>query len=180
MQVHPLPYFDQVSTHPTPPNPPPLRPMFASSLTEGEARRHSTVDLPVLTSLDQFIFILITLFIFFTKQTTLMRRSTVLSLPLQLVFPDMGIRKVITLEWVYRMYPYLGTEGRYTKCLYTECRYTKCHSAVRSSSPSFSFGIQQSKAIYWASCKGAGIFVRKFSVLLTPQNDFKAFQCFIA
>jgi len=105
---------------------------------------------------------------------------TVQSLPRQLVFPDMGIRKVTTLEWVYRMYSYLGTEERYTKCLYTECRYTKRHSAVRSSSPPLSFGIQQPKAIYWASCKGAGIFVRKSSVLLTPQNNLKVFQCFIA
>jgi len=50
--------------------------------------RLSTVNLLVLTSLDQLIFKLKILFTFFTKQATLMRRSTVLSLPLQLVFPD--------------------------------------------------------------------------------------------
>jgi hypothetical protein len=59
----------------------------------GEAReallegRLNTVDLLVLTSLDQLIFILKILFTCFTQQATLMRRSTVLSLPLQLVFP---------------------------------------------------------------------------------------------
>ncbi len=46
-------------------------------------RRISTVDLLVLTSLDQLLFILKILFTFFTKQPTLMGRSTVLSLPLQ-------------------------------------------------------------------------------------------------
>jgi hypothetical protein len=44
------------------------------------------VDLLVLTSLDQLIFILKILFTFDTKQAILIRRSTVLSLPLQLVF----------------------------------------------------------------------------------------------
>jgi hypothetical protein len=49
--------------------------------------RLSTVDLLVLTSLDLLVFILKILFSFFTKQATLMTRSTVLSLPPQLVFP---------------------------------------------------------------------------------------------
>jgi hypothetical protein len=49
--------------------------------------RISTVDLLVLTGLDQLIFKLNKIFTFVTKQATLMRRSTVLSLPLQLVFP---------------------------------------------------------------------------------------------
>ncbi len=39
------------------------------------------------TILDQLLFTLKLLFIFATKQATLMRRSTVLSLPLRLVFP---------------------------------------------------------------------------------------------
>ncbi len=52
--------------------------------------RLSTVDLLVLTSLDQVIFIMKILFNFVTKQTTLMRRSTVLSVPTQLVFPGEG------------------------------------------------------------------------------------------
>jgi hypothetical protein len=47
--------------------------------------RLNTVDLLVLTSLDQLGFILKILFSFFTKQATW--RSTVLSLPPQLVFP---------------------------------------------------------------------------------------------
>jgi len=49
-----------------------------------------TVDLHILASLDQLIFVLKVLFTFFTKQATLMRRSTVLSLPPQLVFPDIS------------------------------------------------------------------------------------------
>jgi hypothetical protein len=53
----------------------------------------STVDLLVLTSLDQLLFLLKILFTLFTKQATLMRRSTVPSLPFQLGFP--GLSKVI-------------------------------------------------------------------------------------
>jgi len=43
-------------------------------------------DLLVLTSLDQLVFILIISFSFFYKKVTLMRSSTVLSLPPQLAF----------------------------------------------------------------------------------------------
>ncbi len=50
-------------------------------ITEG------TVDLVVLTSLDQLIFKVKIFLTFVTKQATLMRRSTVLSLSLQLLFP---------------------------------------------------------------------------------------------
>jgi hypothetical protein len=46
-----------------------------------------TVDVLVLSSTDQLIVILKVLFTFFTKQATFMRRSTVLRLTLQLVFP---------------------------------------------------------------------------------------------
>jgi hypothetical protein len=49
--------------------------------------RISTVDLLVLTSLDQLIFILKILFSFLQNKLILTRRSTVLSLPPQLVFP---------------------------------------------------------------------------------------------
>jgi hypothetical protein len=49
--------------------------------------RLSTVDLLVLTSLYWLIFFLKILFIGVSKQATLIRRSTVLSLPLQLGFP---------------------------------------------------------------------------------------------
>jgi hypothetical protein len=48
--------------------------------------RFSTVDLLELTSFDQFILILKILFNFFTKRVTLMRGSTILSLPLLSVF----------------------------------------------------------------------------------------------
>jgi hypothetical protein len=49
--------------------------------------RISTVDLFVLNSLDQLLFTLKLYLSIFTKQPIIMRRSTVLSLPLQLVFP---------------------------------------------------------------------------------------------
>jgi hypothetical protein len=49
--------------------------------------RASTVDLLEKTSSDQLLLILQTFICFLTKQATLMRRSTILSLPLQLVFP---------------------------------------------------------------------------------------------
>jgi hypothetical protein len=53
--------------------------------------RLCTIDHLVLTSLDQLILILKILFSFFTKQATLMRRSTSLSLPPQLVFPGITV-----------------------------------------------------------------------------------------
>jgi hypothetical protein len=51
--------------------------------------RISTIDLLVPTSLDQLLLKMKILFMCFTKQTILMRRSIVLSLPLQLVFPGL-------------------------------------------------------------------------------------------
>jgi hypothetical protein len=66
--------------------------MRQGTLTDG--RRLNTVDLLVLTSLDQVLLKLANIIFYFTKQATLMRRSTVLSLPLQLVFPGyMRLRK---------------------------------------------------------------------------------------
>ncbi len=53
--------------------------------------RLSMVDLLVLSSLDQLLFIMKILFRCFTKQATLLRRSTVPSLPPQLVFPGLPI-----------------------------------------------------------------------------------------
>ncbi len=55
------------------------------SLTERE--RLCTVDLLVLTGLVQLLFILKILITFYTIQPTVMRRSIVLILPAQLVFP---------------------------------------------------------------------------------------------
>jgi hypothetical protein len=49
----------------------------------------STVDLLALTSLNQFILILKILLTFVSKQATLMKRSTVLSHPVQVVFPGL-------------------------------------------------------------------------------------------
>ncbi len=65
--------------------------------------RLSTVDLLVLTSLDQLLLMMQTLFTFFTKQATLMRNLTMLSLPLQWVFlvlslPPSGFRGLIELK----------------------------------------------------------------------------------
>ena len=50
----------------------------------------STVGLLVIRCLDQLLYILEILYTFLTKQVTLMRRSTVLILPPQLVFPEKG------------------------------------------------------------------------------------------
>jgi hypothetical protein len=52
------------------------------------------VDLLVLTCLDQIPFNSKWYLHFFTKQATLMRRLTVLSLQFQLVFPAMTVRKL--------------------------------------------------------------------------------------
>jgi hypothetical protein len=49
--------------------------------------RLGTVDLLVLTSLDHLVILLKILITFYTKQATIMRRSTALSLPYQLVVP---------------------------------------------------------------------------------------------
>jgi len=58
----------------------------------------STVDLLVLTILDQLFFIKTILFTIVKKQATLMRRSTVLSRPIHLVIPAI-INKVALLPW---------------------------------------------------------------------------------
>ncbi len=52
--------------------------------------RLSTVDLLVLTGSNHLDLEMKMYFTFFTKQATLTRRSTVLSFPLQLVFPGQG------------------------------------------------------------------------------------------
>jgi len=59
----------------------------------------STVDLLVLTSLDQIVFIMKILFTFVTKQVVFMRRSIVLS-PLQLAVPAYREQKVVRLNLV--------------------------------------------------------------------------------
>jgi hypothetical protein len=59
------------------------------TLTEGEGS--ITADLRVLTSLDQLIYKPKIKFTFLTKQGIFMRRSTVLSLSLQLVFPGWSL-----------------------------------------------------------------------------------------
>ncbi len=49
--------------------------------------RINTANLLILTSLDQLLFLMTILFTYVTKQAALLRSSTVLSLPVQLVFP---------------------------------------------------------------------------------------------
>jgi len=56
--------------------------------------RLGTIDLLVLTSLHQLIFIMKILFTLNTKRAILIRRSTVLSLSLQLVFPVTGLQRI--------------------------------------------------------------------------------------
>jgi len=58
--------------------------------------RFSTVDLLVLTSLDQLLLIMKILSTYFTKQVILMRRSIVLSLPSRLVFSGEGLLLSLT------------------------------------------------------------------------------------
>jgi hypothetical protein len=60
--------------------------------------RLSTVDLLVLTSLDQLSFISKILTNFFTKQATLIRKPVVLSLSRQLVFPAHSISSYHTMK----------------------------------------------------------------------------------
>jgi hypothetical protein len=64
--------------------------------------RLSTVNLLVLSGLDQLLFILIILLTLFTKQATIIRRSTVLSLPLWLVLPGYAHNAIFTLAKVTR------------------------------------------------------------------------------
>jgi len=59
--------------------------------------RLAIVDL-VLTSLNQLILIL-KIFTYFTKQATSMRRSTVLSLPLQAVFLSIKVGSYPTIKY---------------------------------------------------------------------------------
>jgi hypothetical protein len=82
------------------------------------------VDLLVQTSLDYLLFILKILIIFFTKQATLIRRrSTVLSLPTQLLFSSLSVVKPN------------GVDCRFEYCRYAvrdpaECLHAdndKCH-----------------------------------------------------
>ncbi len=55
----------------------------------------------VLTSLDLLLLILKLLFTFFTKQATLMRRSTVLSLPLKLKIPGLDLEGEVSVLLTY-------------------------------------------------------------------------------
>jgi hypothetical protein len=73
-------------------------------------RRISTAHLLVLTGLDQLLLILKILSTYFAKQATLMRRSTVLSLPPQLAFPGLSffffsVKKVDSAEKVTFLLP---------------------------------------------------------------------------
>ena len=63
--------------------------------------RLSTVDLLLLISLDQILFILKILFTLFKKQATLIRRPTVLSRPPQLVFPAYSTAKLVGVFIMY-------------------------------------------------------------------------------
>jgi hypothetical protein len=69
--------------------------------------RLNTVDLLVLTSLDQLLLKLKILFTLLTKWAILTRRSTVLSIPLQLVFPVLmlALNKTLFLKMCYHITP---------------------------------------------------------------------------
>ncbi len=59
------------------------------------------VELLVLACLDQLLFVMNILYIFFTEQATW--RSTVLSLPFQLVFPGLSITNFFTIVNICRI-----------------------------------------------------------------------------
>jgi hypothetical protein len=67
--------------------------MYALTRKPCGRRRLSTVDLLLLTSFDQMLFILKILFTYVTKYVALMRRSIVLNLLLQLVFPGFSLKQ---------------------------------------------------------------------------------------
>ncbi len=98
----------------------------------------STVDLLVLTSLYQLVFILKILFTFVTKQTSLMRRSTVLSFPLQLGFSGLWVHAYLSVTMTLSIMTFSITAlSRTVKNLtpsilglYTECLYTECHDIL--------------------------------------------------
>jgi hypothetical protein len=68
--------------------------------------RLRTVDLDVLTCLDYLLFISKALFIFCIKQSTLTRRSTVLSLLFQLVFGEKKKVTSIANKWPKKLWPF--------------------------------------------------------------------------
>ncbi len=84
----------------------------------------STVDLLMLTSLDQLLFIIQRLLICFTKQGTLLRRSTVLSLPLQWEFPGLCLASVEG-HWHLPVCPPFITSFLRNVCLKTICQRYK-------------------------------------------------------
>jgi hypothetical protein len=63
--------------------------------------RLSTIDLLVLTGLDQLLFQLKTLFSYITKQAFSIWRSTELSLPFQSVFPGPWLDNRMTVGYLY-------------------------------------------------------------------------------
>jgi hypothetical protein len=76
--------------------------MFLYYIPQGtlfEVGRLSTINLLLVTRLDKLLDILQNYLIFFTKQATLMRRSTVLNLTLQLVFPGKNNPRIISVQW---------------------------------------------------------------------------------
>ncbi len=70
--------------------------------------RLSTVDLLVITILDEPIFIMKILFTFVTKRTTLMRRSTVLSLPPSVSIPWLHIVGFYIAIFILKFFPQRG------------------------------------------------------------------------
>ncbi len=93
-----------------------------------------TVDLHVLISLELRLLILQSLFTFFTKQAFLMRRSTVLSFPFQLVFPG---KKVDNTVCFYRRF--VRVDNRYERAqwntskeesLTTKCDFKNCVKSI--------------------------------------------------
>jgi len=71
----------------------------------------STTDLLVLASLNQLLFILKILFNCVVKQVIAMRGSMVLSLPVQLVFPDIIRSKIVDFEFLSEAHRFLKNKN---------------------------------------------------------------------
>ncbi len=110
--------------------------------------RLSTIDLLVLTSLDQLLFLLKILFSCFTKWANLMKRSMVLSLPAQLVFPALALGNQLMwnpcemIKCMHAFYLYVFTKIS-MKCIQQQ---SLCFQAVAA-------GLKPSILAWWGKVK---------------------------
>ncbi len=107
-----------------------LQKRLTGSLISGKSYRRGrfcTVDLLALTSLDQLLFILKISFSFLVKQPILMRRSTVLSLSFQLVFPVYIYSPLCGVSCRVKKFYSTGPKRFFDKNKRLEPRRTECN-----------------------------------------------------